>query len=110
MDGRPGTRSAGRRTARQSLRPCVPRGDTRRGRPVRDRSDLMASNGEIELSGVPAHVWDRLSRHYDRQLWLERAAVRTALDLLAPARDERMLDLATGTGLVLRELAARRDR
>src|SRR5215213_8489748 len=98
MDGRPGTRSAGRRTARQSLRPCVPRGDTRRGRPVRDRSDLMASNGEIELSGVPAHVWDRLSRHYDRQLWLERAAVRTAPARggPAPARDERMLDLATG--------------
>jgi ubiquinone/menaquinone biosynthesis C-methylase UbiE len=54
--------------------------------------------------------WDRLSRHYDRQLWLERSAVRAALDLLAPGRNERMLDLGTGTGEVLRQLARRRER
>jgi ubiquinone/menaquinone biosynthesis C-methylase UbiE len=54
--------------------------------------------------------WDRLSRHYDRQLWLERSAVATAIDLLAPRADERCLDLGTGTGEVLRQLARRDPR
>jgi len=57
----------------------------------------------------PAEVWDRLAAHYDRQLWLERNAIRTALDLAAPQRGDRVLDFGTGTGLVLRELARRRD-
>ncbi|HWC26627.1 MAG TPA: class I SAM-dependent methyltransferase [Solirubrobacteraceae bacterium] len=52
-------------------------------------------------------LWDRLSASYDRQLWLERAAVRAALDLLAPRSEERLLDVGTGTGAVLRQLAAR---
>ena len=66
---------------------------------------------EIEMSdGVPTAAWDQFSRHYDRQLWLERSAVRTALELLALAGDERMLDLATGTGEVLRQLARRAQR
>lgn len=60
--------------------------------------------------GVPTVAWDRLSARYDRQLWLERSAVRTAVDLLAPGRDDRMLDLATGTGEVLRQLARRVER
>lgn len=58
---------------------------------------------------VADDVWDDLSRRYERQLWLERAAVREALDLLAPGPDDHLLDLATGTGEVLRQLA-RRDR
>lgn len=62
------------------------------------------------MNGVPPHEWDRLSRHYDRQLWLERSAVRCAVELLAPSRDERMLNVATGTGEVLRQLALRRER
>jgi ubiquinone/menaquinone biosynthesis C-methylase UbiE len=60
--------------------------------------------------GVPAAAWDRLSRHYDRQLGLERSAVCAALELLAPGRGERMLDVATGTGVVLRQLARRVER
>ena len=63
-----------------------------------------------QMTEVPGLPWDRLSRHYDRQLWLERSAVRTALELLAPAPGERMLDVATGTGEVLRQLARRRER
>lgn len=51
--------------------------------------------------------WDGLSRHYDRQRWLERASVAAALDLLAPGPDERCLDLGTGTGEVLRQLSRR---
>ena len=51
--------------------------------------------------------WDRVSPHYDRQVWLQRSAIRTALDLLDPAPDERLLDVATGTGAVLRALRER---
>jgi ubiquinone/menaquinone biosynthesis C-methylase UbiE len=60
--------------------------------------------------GVPAYVWDRVSAHYSRQLWLERAAVRTAVELLAPASGERVLDVGTGTGELLRQLARRPAR
>lgn len=54
-------------------------------------------------------AWDRLSSSYDRQLWLERRPVRAALELLAADRQERLLDVGTGTGEVLRQLA-RRER
>ena len=57
--------------------------------------------------GVPPYVWDRVSVHYDRQLWLERSAVRAAAELLAPGSGERVLDVGTGTGEVLRQLALR---
>jgi ubiquinone/menaquinone biosynthesis C-methylase UbiE len=52
-------------------------------------------------------LWDELSRHYDRQRWLERSAVEAAVDLLAPTGRERCADLGTGTGEVLRCLARR---
>ncbi|MBA2349904.1 MAG: methyltransferase domain-containing protein [Solirubrobacterales bacterium] len=52
-------------------------------------------------------IWDRTAGTYARQERLEHRAVRRALDLLAPGPDEALLDVATGTGLVLRELAAR---
>jgi ubiquinone/menaquinone biosynthesis C-methylase UbiE len=57
-----------------------------------------------------AEIWDRLAAHYDRQLWFERAAIRRALDLAAVQRRDRVLDVGTGTGLVLRELAGRHER
>jgi ubiquinone/menaquinone biosynthesis C-methylase UbiE len=60
--------------------------------------------------GIPPAVWDRVSSYYDRQLWLERASVRAAVDLLAPESHERMLDVGTGTGEVLRQLARRSSR
>ncbi len=55
----------------------------------------------------PGPTWDALSRRYDRQLWLERSAVATALCLVAPAVNERLVDVGTGTGEVLRQLARR---
>lgn len=54
---------------------------------------------------VPPTVWDRVSAHYDRQLWLERGPVRRAVRLLAPRDGENVLDVGTGTGEVLRQLA-----
>jgi ubiquinone/menaquinone biosynthesis C-methylase UbiE len=54
--------------------------------------------------------WGRLAFAYDWQLPLERAALTTAIDLVAPRRDDVLLDVGTGTGGVLRELARRRDR
>ena len=52
-------------------------------------------------------IWDRAAGAYARQERLEHRAVRRALDLLGPEAEETLLDVATGTGLVLRELAAR---
>lgn len=51
--------------------------------------------------------WSRLAGVYDLQLPLERVALRAAVDLANPAPADRVLDLATGTGGFLRELAAR---
>ena len=66
----------------------------------------MAMTRESE-SPDPAALWDRLSARYDRQLWLERRSVATAVAMLDPRRQERLLDAGTGTGEVLRQLMAR---
>lgn len=55
-------------------------------------------------------MWDRIASLYDRQLALERPALRAALDLAAPQPGEELLDVGTGTGAMLRELARRGDR
>ncbi len=70
----------------------------------RHRPTPIEPAGEPRVS-APNSVWDQLSSHYDRQLWLEHAAVRRALRLLAPQPGERVLDVGTGTGEVLRQLA-----
>jgi ubiquinone/menaquinone biosynthesis C-methylase UbiE len=51
-----------------------------------------------------------LARLYDRQLSLERPALEAALALLGVRPHERLLDVATGTGALLRELAVRSER
>jgi ubiquinone/menaquinone biosynthesis C-methylase UbiE len=51
-----------------------------------------------------------LGRVYDWQLRSERAALATAVELAAPGESERLLDVATGTGGLLRELARRPAR
>ena len=54
--------------------------------------------------------WDRLARWYDLQLGLERPALAAAADLLAVGPQDVVLDVGTGTGGFLRELAARPGR
>ena len=55
-------------------------------------------------------TWDRLAPRYAAQERLELRAIDTLLRLAAPTADERLLDVATGTGLVLRRLASRDER
>lgn len=57
-----------------------------------------------------AVTWDRLSVRYGAQEHLETRAVDAALGLAVTAPGERLVDLATGTGLVLRRLAGRPTR
>ena len=54
--------------------------------------------------------WESVAPWYDAQLWLERSALRVALELAAVSPDSRVLDVGTGTGAVLCELARRGDR
>ncbi len=62
------------------------------------------------MSGRRSAKWDRLARVYDCQLRLERPALHVAIDLAAVTPGERLLDLGTGTGALLRELVEREDR
>ncbi|MDQ6673162.1 MAG: methyltransferase domain-containing protein [Chloroflexota bacterium] len=48
-----------------------------------------------------------LTRIYEASLPLERDAIQLALELAHPRPEERLLDVATGTGAMLRELARR---
>lgn len=54
--------------------------------------------------------WSRAAAFYDWQLPLERPAIATAVALAEPRRDDDLLDLGTGTGALLRELARRTER
>ena len=60
--------------------------------------------------GTSLGVVGLLGRLYDWQLPLERAALTAAVELAAPGASERLLDVATGTGGMLRELSRRRAR
>ncbi len=69
----------------------------------------MTRNREWTGAGGP-DVWDRHARSYDRQLCLEQTAIRSALQMLEPTSGQRWLDVGTGTGEVLRQLAHKRWR
>jgi hypothetical protein len=45
--------------------------------------------------------WDVVAPLYDLQLVLERSAIQTALDFAQPCSTDRLLDVATGSGVVL---------
>lgn len=49
--------------------------------------------------------WGQLAAAYDWQLPLERPALAAAVALAAPRRDDAWLDIGTGTGGLLRQLA-----
>lgn len=49
--------------------------------------------------------WNSLSAVYDHQGWLERRALRMALELADPQPDDDVLDVGAGTGLLMRMLA-----
>lgn len=66
----------------------------------------MAGTGSL---GEVAN-WDALAAVYDRQLLLERRAVRAALDLAQAGPGDVLLDAGTGTGAVLRALSRRPGR
>ena len=58
-------------------------------------------------TAAAASTWDRLAARYGAQEHWEHAAIDAALRIAAPRPDERLVDLATGTGLLLRRLADR---
>jgi ubiquinone/menaquinone biosynthesis C-methylase UbiE len=60
----------------------------------------------IDTDATAAGTWDRQATHYARQERLEFRAVDAAIELAAPMPPDRIVDLATGTGLLLRRLAA----
>lgn len=53
--------------------------------------------------------WSQLAPSYDWQLPLERAALAAAVELASPRDEDRWLDVGTGTGGLLRELARRSE-
>ena len=53
-----------------------------------------------------AATWDRHAARYGAQERWETAAIDAALRIAAPRANERLVDLATGSGLLLRRLAA----
>lgn len=66
----------------------------------------MRTGEESFDTALSPYFWDRVSKRYDRQLWLEQESVRRLLELVTPAPHQRLLDIGTGTGAVLRQLAA----
>jgi SAM-dependent methyltransferase len=55
-------------------------------------------------------AWDGHAARYPAQEWLEARAISAALESADPGPEDRLVDLATGTGAVLRALAKRRRR
>jgi ubiquinone/menaquinone biosynthesis C-methylase UbiE len=59
---------------------------------------------------VASDPWSHWSRWYRLQIPLELQAVRSLLDLVEVRESDSLLDIGTGTGLVLRELARSKRR
>jgi ubiquinone/menaquinone biosynthesis C-methylase UbiE len=71
----------------------------------------LSELGHRQASSVnTSPLWDRVAPIYDWQLPLEHRPIAAAVDLANPRPEDRVLDVATGTGAVLRALARRRSR
>ncbi|MGI8414156.1 MAG: class I SAM-dependent methyltransferase [Solirubrobacteraceae bacterium] len=75
---------------------------------LRDRR--VASTRTSAPRSIGPWAFGAFASLYDWQLPLERAALRAAIELAAPEPDELLLDVGTGTGALLRELARRHPR
>ena len=75
---------------------------------------MIASSMDVEHASdgtaAAAGTWDELATRYAGQECLEARAIEAALRLADPRLQDRVVDLATGTGLLLRALAARDPR
>lgn len=74
---------------------------------------LCAASTQRGAANVPVATWSRVAHFYDLQLRLERPALDAAVELAGAQREDRLLDVATGTAGLLRRLArcpARPDR
>lgn len=82
-------------------------------RPQR-RSAATSARGDERLTDAGAAsasaTWDALAARYVLQERLERRAIAAALRLADPGPPDRLVDLATGTGVLLRALATRDRR
>jgi len=66
---------------------------------------MTHSARELRVSAMA--TWDGLADRYNAQKLYETRALETAVRLAAATPGERLVDLATGTGLLLRCLAER---
>lgn len=71
---------------------------------------MLVAGDSARMDRADACTWDRLAPGYGAQERFEQRAIDAALRLAAPASGERFMDLGTGTGLLLRRLAAREQR
>jgi len=75
---------------------------------------MIASSMDVEHASdgtaAAAGTWDELATRYAGQECLEARAIEAALRLADPRLQDRVVDLATGTGLLLRALVARDPR
>jgi ubiquinone/menaquinone biosynthesis C-methylase UbiE len=70
----------------------------------------MGRTGLKSKREVRVGTWSRVARLYDLQLPLERPALDAAIELAGAGREDRLLDVATGTAGLLRRLATRPGR
>lgn len=68
---------------------------------------VASHRGRDRRAAAAEATWDRAAVRYGWQERFETNAIDAALRLAAPAADERLVDLGTGTGLLLRRLAQR---